>query len=284
MAEPAGTLLRALAGGDTVRLLVVDLPQVAERARVAHGLGPGAARLAAEGVVATALLAAHIKGEERLMLQLQGTHPRVAFVGEIDADGALRARLTPADLPVPEDDRLDGLLLAVKSDATREVYRGHTEVAGQRLEEALAWHLGASEQVDAILRIHARVGADDAVKVAGGLLLERLPEDPDLPSIDGEEFEARFGILREAPLDHVLAEIAGGGLLGTNLRLLEERPIVWRCRCSQHRVEATLASLGGEELRAVADEDHGAEVICHFCNTAYDVSEARLRELIEMLG
>lgn len=282
MAEPAGTLLRALAGGDTVRLLVVDVPAVAERTRVAHDLGRDAARLAAEGVVATALLAAHIKGEERLMLQMQGTRPRVAFLGEIDADGGLRARLTPADLRLPADERLDGLLLAVRSDATHEIYRGQTEVAHERLEEALSKHLGASEQVDAILRIQAGVSRDGSVRTAGGLLLERLPEDPELPWLEPEEFEARFGILREAPLDQVLAEIAGGGLLGTHLRLLERRPIVWRCRCSQEKVEATLASLETDELRAMADEDHGAEVTCHFCAATYRVSEARLRGLIAL--
>ncbi len=278
--EATGTLLRALAGGQAVRLLAVELSAVAEHARVAHGLGPDAARVAAEGVVATALLAAHVKGDDRLMLQLHGERPRVAFIGEIDGQGALRARLTPPDLHLPADGCLEGSLIAVKSDAVREVYRGHSAIDHETLEQALGRYLGDSQQVDAILRIFVRLDDAGAVCTAGGLLVERLPEHPEHPSLDHRAFDDAFGILREAPLDPVLAEIATGGLLAETLHPLDRRTIVWRCRCSLERVEATLAGLGPRELQEMADEDHGAEVTCHFCNTTYHVSEARLRALI----
>ena len=36
-----------------------------------------------------------------------------------------------------------------------------------------------------------------------------------------------------------------------------------------------------EELQAMADEDHGCEMRCHFCNTAYSFTEEELLELIK---
>ena len=34
------------------------------------------------------------------------------------------------------------------------------------------------------------------------------------------------------------------------------------------------------ELQAMKDEDHGAEIVCQFCQTKYEFSEADLEELI----
>ena len=45
-----------------------------------------------------------------------------------------------------------------------------------------------------------------------------------------------------------------------------------------------LVALGPDEIRVMADEDHGAEVTCHFCNRRWTLSEARLRELAESIA
>lgn len=41
-----------------------------------------------------------------------------------------------------------------------------------------------------------------------------------------------------------------------------------------------LLTLGKDELQAMKDEDHGAEIVCQFCQTKYEFSEADLEELI----
>ena len=41
-----------------------------------------------------------------------------------------------------------------------------------------------------------------------------------------------------------------------------------------------LLTLGKDELQAIKDEDHGAEIICQFCQNKYEFSEADLEELI----
>ena len=64
---------------------------------------------------------------------------------------------------------------------------------------------------------------------------------------------------------------------------MERRPITWHCTCSQERVEATLCSLGEVELRAMADEDDGATVNCHFCCDSYTVDADRLRSLADQV-
>jgi molecular chaperone Hsp33 len=268
-------MIRALAGGGTVRIVAVEARDAAEEARVRHDLLPHAARVCAEGMIATALLSAHIKGEERVTLQLQGEHPRCAFIGEVDSEGHLRARLTPNELP---DGPLDGILLAIKSDARQELYRGMTEVRHEPLEAAFARHLAESQQADVLLRFGARTDADGRIELAAGFLVERLPPDPTLPSLTHEEFEATFGQLRTDDLEDVMTGLMFGKLLGEDIQLLEARDVVWKCRCSREKVEAMVYALGPDDLQAMIAEG-GSEVTCHFCNTVWKVSADRLREL-----
>lgn len=271
-------LVRAVAAGDVVRILAVDVTSAAEEARVRHGLGTGAARVGADAVVAAALMSAHIKGDERMTLQLQGSEPRLAVFAEIDAFGAIRARITPADAEPGPDGEVSGVLVAVKADAREEMYRGATEVRGGNLEAALAEHLGASAQIDVVLRIRTAFAGDGTVTEARGVLVEKLPghlKDPQ----EAIRALSVLEVLKDRTTDEIAEALDAGQLLGEPIDVLERRPLVWRCRCSRSRVEDTLVGLGRAELLEMIEQDGGAEVTCHFCNEAYRFTADELRAL-----
>jgi molecular chaperone Hsp33 len=278
--EAKGRLHRGLIADRAVRFLAVELGSLAELTRVRHGLGAEAGRIAAEGLVSAALMSAYIKGTERITLQIQGERPRLSFACDVDAEGGLRAQLSPPQLAPTENGALRGLLLAIKADAKREIYRGITRLEDETLEVALRSHLAGSDQVEVFLRIGTLQTEAGEVVFAGGLLLERLPEDPNLPSISLEAFRARFSAIETPPVEEILTSLAFGQILDEAVELLENRSLVWRCSCSQERIEAVLRDLPANELIEMLEEDRGAEVTCHFCNIAYRVDESRLAGLI----
>lgn len=259
-----------------VRVLVVRAESIGEQVIARHDLSGFSAKLGVEGTLATLLLSAHIKGEERLLVQVQGSAPSFAFMGEVRSDGSVRARLTPNVVaPTPE---ISGMLLAIKHDAVREVYRGVAEVAGPGFEAALAGYLAQSQQTWGLVRLGMVPGRGRGVVLAAGVLIERLPE-----LLPPEEFEAWMAPLREAPLEQILAEIDTNALLGHPLELLETRPLAFRCPCSLERVESTLSALGADELRSLHAEQGQAEVTCNFCNEVYVVPGPRLLGLLTAL-
>jgi molecular chaperone Hsp33 len=283
MSEPlrpsGGSLHRGLIGGGAVRWIAVEARGLAAELRERHALDRTAAALAAEGVVATLLMSAWIKGEERITLQIQGESPALSFVADADGQGGLRGRFFPPTLPVGHR-AVSGMLLAIKSDRDKELYRSVARLHHQTLEAALSAHLSESDQVEAILHIGAELDEAGELTFVGGVLLERLPTDPSAPSISPAEFISTYGPLRAERAADLLTGIALGSLLGQPVELLESRELVWRCSCSLERVEAMLQGLGEAELVAMQEEDGQAEVICHFCNVAYVVDHARLGELI----
>jgi molecular chaperone Hsp33 len=261
----------------------VDARGPAEHTRRIHGLGPDATRLVADLSVATVLASAYIKGEEQLTWQLQGEDPRCSAYVDVTAQGHLRARASPSDLHFTKGG-FQGLLLAVKHAPKGEIYRGVTAVQGDSLESGIASHFGSSTQVDVILRLGSQLHPDGTVRSAGGLLLERLPEEPDLPSISTEEFSERYSWVRQADLSQLMLQAAFGSLGDEPIELLEREAVTWKCRCSLSKIEGTLASLDSATLDAMIEEDHGALVTCNFCSTEYSVTEERLREIRTLRG
>jgi molecular chaperone Hsp33 len=268
--------------GEAARFIAVDATAVADQTRQLHELSGDAIRVAAEGIVASIFLAAHIKGEERITMQIQGSKPECAFMCDVDALGGTRARLTPEVLRLPPNARMEGMMMVAKSRPGLEPYRGVTEIKAENLESALTRHLGASAQIDVILRIGSEISDGGEVVRAGGVLIERLPASTVREVEAAAEFAVRFDPLREQRISQILANLAAGSVEGAEVSVLETRPLSWRCSCGQERVEAVMATLPTEELQAMIDEDGGAEVICHFCNIAYQVGPDRLGQLISM--
>ena len=121
---------------------------------------------------------------------------------------------------------------------------------------------------------------EDKVKVAGGFLLQVLPNAK-------EEEIARFEKrIQEMPAistlleseDHIEALLAA---------IYGDEPFkrLWRRTSLPVRLQPwallnALASLPASDLKEMKDEDHGAEITCQFCQTHYHFDENDLEELI----
>ena len=57
-------------------------------------------------------------------------------------------------------------------------------------------------------------------------------------------------------------------------------PVEFKCDCSKEKFGEKIAGLNDKEIQAMIDEDHGAKVICNFCETEYNYSEDDLRALL----
>jgi molecular chaperone Hsp33 len=193
--------------------------------------------------------------------------PSGEFLAQVTSDGVVRAKQLPAQVPWSGLGRVTGTLVAVKSIPGRELYRGATSIQDESLEDALSRHLSDSHQVEAMLRLGTVDEPDGSLGFAGGLLVERLPPEGGLSSLDPVAFVRRFqGLAEGTPADHAVGAIYLQRLLGEPFLALERLPLVWRCRCSRERVRALLLALGREELQAMLLEQGEARVTCHFCN------------------
>ncbi|MES2639237.1 MAG: Hsp33 family molecular chaperone HslO [Myxococcota bacterium] len=274
--QPGGRFVSALACEGRVRVMAVVAVGPAEELRQRHGLKSMAAILGAEGLIASLLLSAHVKGEERLTINVRCERPPFAFLADVNGDGTLRARFTPELLH--SNRAFSGMMSVLKSLGPKELYKGVAEVKSEKFEGALQRYLTTSQQVDGRVRIHAELDADGAVAFAAGLLVERLPDMP------REEFEALFDSSLQGDFKELMTQFAFGQLVGAPIEVLGAIDVRYQCTCSQDRVVGVLRALGQGEIASMLAEQGQAEVICHYCNERYEVDAEGLSALLLEMG
>jgi molecular chaperone Hsp33 len=184
---------------------------------------------------------------------------------------------------------LEGLFgkgyLAITFDqvATKERYQGIVPLEGNSLAEAAQSFFAQSEQIPSLVRL----AVDDTGHVAGGLLLQHLPE--------GEEGRERLHTRLDHPeWEHVriLAEtIRAKELYDLDLpvesllwrlfheeevRVLASVPLVRGCRCSPEHVRGIIARFTPEEQADMADENGVISVACEFCSQSFPIGPGEL--------
>ena len=77
-------------------------------------------------------------------------------------------------------------------------------------------------------------------------------------------------------LNQILSRILNGFEIQP---ITDEKPLTFRCKCSNERFVEALKVLTKQDLISMAEEDGQAEGRCHFCNEYYYVNKERLLDL-----
>jgi molecular chaperone Hsp33 len=254
------------------------------RALIEHRDYPEGIRdLLGEAVAASLLLAATIKFDGVLSLQLQGDGFVHLLLAQCTSglgvrglaryqEDAERVAFSAAESPVADLIGAGNLTVTLETDEGAQRYQGIVPITGERLAESLQGYFENSEQLPTRLWLYA-----DA-QGASGMLLQRLPGEGGggAPAADAEVDDAwrRVQLIgdtltREELLTLTDLEILRRLFNEDDLRLFEPSPVYFRCRCSRERVAGMLQGLGEVETRAVLAERGEVEVRCDFCNRAY---------------
>jgi molecular chaperone Hsp33 len=232
-----------------------------------------------EAVAASVLLAATLKFEGTLSLQLQGDGPMHLMLAQCSSSLGVRAvarcreETDARDLP-----SLSGegrLTVTLENDDLSQRYQGIVPLAGPRLAKCLEGYFETSEQLPTRLWLHADEHG------ASGMLLQRVPEVNSARAgelvTDPAEIEdawRRVQLIGDTVQPDELQDLSDRELLHRlfnedGIRLFQSNPVFFRCRCSRDRVSSMLQSLGESEIRSVLAERGQVEVRCDFCNRAY---------------
>ena len=246
------------------------------RALIEHRDYPEAVRTAlGEAVVASILLAATVKFEGVLSLQLQGEGPVHLLLAQctsgLGVRGLARCR---GEVAAAAAGGLAGLVgsgnltVTMESDDGSQRYQGIVPIAGDRLADSLQIYFENSEQLPTRLFLYADENG------AAGMLLQRLPggDGASAASIDDAWRRVQLILatltteeLRTLPDKQILHRLFNED----DVRPFEAAPVYFRCRCSRERVSGMLQGLGESETRSIIAERGKVEVHCDFCNRAY---------------
>lgn len=269
----------------STRVQAVKLTQAWQTGLVHQAYPQCVQRLLGELMSAAVLLAANIKFDGSLVLQLQGDGPIALIVVECSADLKIRATATlREEHTVPADGTLQSLLntqgqgrFIVVLDPARDTthlqpYQGIVPLEGDTVAEALEMYMRNSEQLDTRLWL----ASDD--KQSAGLLLQRLPDHGGTSAVetdDAQDTWERATILAGTIKQDELLTLDTDALIHRlfweeNLIAFEPQDVVWHCPCSRERVGNMLRMLGHNEIESILKEHEHVNVSCNFCGKPYE--------------
>jgi molecular chaperone Hsp33 len=242
---------------------------------------PAVQQLLGEAVAAVVLLAATLKFDGILTLQLQGKGLVNLLVAQCTSDFRVRgmARHDAIAAP-PEDDAarfraLTGegqIIVTVEAADRASSYQGVVPITGGSLAESLEAYFQQSEQLP------TRVLLASSARAVAGMLVQRIPGEGgtqvqgDEPALEAawQKAEAAMSSLDGASLLEDDVEQRLVDMFGVDeVRVFSGHDVKFECRCSRERVANVLRSLGVEEVRSVIAEQGACTVTCEFCKKPY---------------
>ena len=149
-----------------------------------------------------------------------------------------------------------------------EPYIGKTQLVSGELGEDFAAYYTSSEQTPSIVSLGAIVH-EGVVLSAGGVLVQAMPgcsqktmEQLDLRAM---LFSGISRDLFEDPLD----DLAERWFRDMDMVVLGRQPLRYHCGCSWEKARRMLKAVGREQLLEILEQDHGAEMTCHFCHARH---------------
>ena len=269
-----------------VRGAIVSLDATHADIMACHAYPAPLARVLAELLAASALLASSLKFDGSLIVQLQGHGPVRLLVVECDARLTMRATAQWTDeisVLAPDADlaTLAGggergrLAITLDPKDGGPIYQGIVALEASSIATLIEHYLDTSEQIPSRMVIQRDDGH------VRGLLLQRLPGST---SADDSLWTRAQEALDDVAPGELLRAADAAALLTTrfgtdDVRLFESQSTRFGCSCTRDRVANALRMVGQQEVEEILDEQGEVQVTCEFCNRCYAFTPDAARAL-----
>lgn len=280
-------LVIATSSNDTVRIYTALTTETVESARKIHDSWPTAT--AALGRVLTGTLITGVMSDNpyRLTVKFSGDGPLGTVLAVSNRRGEVKGYVDHphVDLSLNQSGKLDvgaaigsGTLTVVKDYGLKNPYHGVVPLQNGEVALDFAYYFAKSEQTPSAVSLGVLVEPDGTVKAAGGLIIQLMP------GASEEKIGAIEAKLAQLPPITTLLNsgVTPAGIISeitdpTEVKILEEIELKYRCDCSRERFLGPLLSINPSELEEVFREQGQVEVRCHFCNRYYHYEPSELK-------
>ncbi len=281
--------VRCISENGNFRIAAVKNTQTARTAQERHGLPVVGAFLLARQLTSASLIAAFLKGEERIITEatgngaIQKVYAEAMHIGEVRGHVNFNPDMDEAVITHVSDALADGnykvsrILYDKKEPVTGIVPLQKGDIATD-----LAAYFASSEQIPSAVVLDADFDENEKIKSSGGILVQAMPGASD------EEIEEVYDSLTKAenlreyfekdytPVD-ILKEV-----LPFDFKVLTSSQIDFLCRCSKEGFIDKLKTLKLEDIEEMRALNQN-ELICHYCNAHYHLNPEDFEMLEEEL-
>lgn len=287
----ADALHKLLFEGAAIRAQAISLTTVWQEVKTRGSYPPAVEKLLGELLAAGVLLAANLKFDGSLLLQMRGHGPIRLAVVECRSDLSVRATIKlDEEAVIPDDASVQTLLnrdgqgrfIVVLDPQDRRPgqapYQGIVPLIGDSVAQALEHYMASSEQLET--RLYLACDADHAA----GVLLQKIPQEGGTGALSDPDAWNRATQLAATLKQEELLGVDAPTVLRRlfweeTVRVFDPLPVSFRCTCSRHKVANMLLSLGQDEAQSVLEEQGKVQVRCDYCGKEYTFDAVEVAQL-----
>ena len=289
-------LVRGMTMDGYVKAVAIRSTEIVRRAAQIQGTTPNATAAFGRALTAASMMGNMQKVENGSMtMQIRGGGPIGTIVCVSDSVGNVRGYVVEPKVPLVEQypGKLDvgatvgtdGTLTVIRDLQMKEPYIGSVKLVSGEIGDDVTAYFAQSEQTPTACALGVLLDRDQSVKVAGGYLLQLLPDAPEEIIEKLEKGIERAGAVTPMLEQGMTPEDILGAVCGDlGVVFLDTTEVSYKCYCSRDRVEQALISLGRKELTEIMEEGKTFPVECQFCDTVYRFTPEDISELLKKIG
>lgn len=284
-------VVRVLSKSGTIRAAAVKSTQTVLTAQEKHQLDPLSTHLLGKVLSGASLMASFLKGEERIIIQTEGSGVIQNIYAEAMQVGEVRGYVRlqkDVENPLDHIEHFHEALGAGFFKVTKFRYNsyepttGIVELVRGDITSDLALYLTQSEQIPSGVRLDVLHNDNGDIIECGGIIAQVMPGASDIEIEKLEELMKQLPNMgtmfqEHATLDDILHRILPDGF-----DVISTTPLDFYCRCSLDRFKSVIQTLGIDEVRSMRSEGQN-ELLCQYCSTKYHLSENDFDEMITAL-
>lgn len=288
-------LVRGMTMDGFVKAVAIRSTEMVRRGAQIHNTAPNATAAFGRALTAASMMGNMQKVENGSMtMQIKGGGPIGTIVCVSDPIGNVRGYVYEPNVPLVEKfpGKLDvgatvgtdGTLTIIRDLQMKEPYVGSVPLVSGEIGDDVTAYFAQSEQTPTACALGVLVDTDLSVKVAGGYLIQLLPDAPDEVIDKVEAGIKRAGSVTTMLSSGMTPEDMLGQVLGDlGVVFMETTEVCYKCYCDRDRVTSALISLGKKELQEILAEEKTFPVSCQFCDTVYEFTPADIADLLAKL-
>ena len=285
-------LVRGIVESKNCRVFACQTTELLEVARKKHGLWPTASAALGRMMSATLMMGAMNKNHEKMTITINGCGPIGSMIASTNSDGKIKAFVANPEVHYTYNDTgklavgvavgKEGTLQVIKDMGLKEPFVGTVPLKSGEIGDDFSYYFMVSEQIPSVVSLGVLVNDTNEILSSGGFIIQLLPDasEEDIEYIENKmkDFPAVSSLIHEGKTPEDILK-----MLFDDVDILESQDLAFECDCSKDKMSGALMTVGKDEIQAMIDEDHGCEMRCHFCNTAYQFSEDELKELLKQM-
>ncbi|MGT2888552.1 Hsp33 family molecular chaperone HslO [Streptococcus didelphis] len=283
-------IIKSLSVSGSFRAFILDSTETVKKAQALHGTLSSSTVALGRTLIANQILAGNQKGDSKITVKVIGDSSFGHIISVADTKGHVKGYIQNRGVDIKKTASGEvlvgpfmgnGHFVTITDYGTGKPYTSTTPLISGEIGEDFAYYLTESEQIPSAVGLNVLLDENDKVKVAGGFMVQALPgaSEEEIARYE-ERLQAMPAISSLLASDNPSQALLDAIYGDEAYKCLSEDSLSFSCDCSKERFRSALVSLPVSDLEDMITEDQGAEIVCQFCQIAYQFSVEDLEEII----